>query len=74
SRVVIEVDGKQHYAEGNAASPRRYAEMVSEDRRLRLTGYEVYRFGGAELSPTDPDAPRLVREFFDKLICRHGVS
>jgi len=29
--------------------PSRYAEMVSEDRRLRLAGYEVFRFGGAEL-------------------------
>lgn len=48
-RVVIEIDGKQHYADGNAASPKRYAEMVAEDRSLRLLGYEVYRFGGVEL-------------------------
>ena len=48
-RVVIEIDGKQHYAEGDTASPRRYAEMVAEDRTLRLLGYEVYRFGGFEL-------------------------
>lgn len=72
SRVVIEVDGKHHYADGNTASPRRYAEMVSEDRRLRLTGYEVYRFGGSELSPDDPDAPRIVGDFFEQLIRRHG--
>jgi very-short-patch-repair endonuclease len=74
SRVVIEVDGKQHYADGELASTRRYAEMVSEDRRLRLTGYEVYRFGGAELSPNDPAAPQLVCRFFDRLISRHGVG
>ena len=24
--------------------------MVAEDRRLRLAGYEVYRFGGYELT------------------------
>lgn len=24
--------------------------MAAEDRRLRLAGYEVYRFGGAELT------------------------
>ncbi|WP_218220340.1 hypothetical protein [Nesterenkonia sp. Act20] len=47
-RVVIEVDGKQHYASGDKASPALYSEMVAEDRRLRLAGYEVYRFGGAE--------------------------
>jgi hypothetical protein len=51
-RVVIEVDGKQHYADGDIASPQRYANMVAEDRRLRLTGYEIYRFGGAEFVDT----------------------
>jgi hypothetical protein len=57
TRVVIECDGIQHYADDHAlpnnrryANPRRYAEMVAEDRELRLTGYEVYRFGGADLS------------------------
>src|SRR5215218_9307571 len=48
-RVVLELDGKQHYArEDGTADPARYAEMVREDRRLRLQGYEVYRFGGLE--------------------------
>lgn len=74
SRVVIEVDGKQHYADGDTASPRRYAEMVAEDRRLRLVGYEVYRFGGAELLPDDPDAPVLVSRFFDELLDRHRLG
>lgn len=49
-RVVIELDGKQHYADGEVASPRKYAELVAEDRALRLSGYEVYRFGGHELT------------------------
>jgi hypothetical protein len=48
-RVVLEVDGKHHYANGDTASPALYSEMVSEDRRLRLAGYEVYRFGGTKL-------------------------
>jgi hypothetical protein len=47
--VVLEVDGKQHYANGDTASPALYSQMVSEDRRLRLAGYEVYRFGETEL-------------------------
>lgn len=35
-RVVIEVDGKQHYATMHgAAKPSRYAEMMVEDRELR---------------------------------------
>lgn len=67
-RVVIEVDGKHHYAEGELAMPRLYAEMVAEDRRLRLAGYEVFRFGGAELF--HDRSRRLVEDFFDKLAQR----
>ena len=74
SRVVIEVDGKQHYADGESASPARYAEMVAEDRKLRLAAYEVYRFGGAELYPDDPDAPARVQSFFDELLRRHRAA
>jgi hypothetical protein len=40
-RVVLEIDGKQHYSEGERPSPRLYADMVIEDRRLRLSGYEL---------------------------------
>ncbi|MGW2892953.1 hypothetical protein ACWDDN_48215 [Streptomyces griseoruber] len=32
----------------HTAVPRLYTEMVAEDRRLRLAGYEIYRFGGWE--------------------------
>lgn len=64
-RVVLEVDGKQHYANGDTVSPALYSEMVSEDRRLRLAGYEVYRFGGAELMRDGAD--KMVAEFFDQL-------
>jgi very-short-patch-repair endonuclease len=50
-RVVLEVDGIQHYADDDgSANTARYAEMVAADRELRLAGYEVYRFGGAEIS------------------------
>jgi very-short-patch-repair endonuclease len=45
-RLGIEVDGKQHHSEGDRPSPRLYSVTVAEDRRIRLTGYEVYRFGG----------------------------
>lgn len=49
-RVVIEVDGRQHYADNDGrASTTRYAGMVREDRSLRLASYDVYRFGGKEL-------------------------
>lgn len=64
-RVVIEVDGKQHYAYDDQASPALYADMVKEDRRLRLDGYELYRFGGHEF--IQPDASTMLDTFFDRL-------
>lgn len=71
ARVVIECDGRQHYADDNGrASPRRYAEMVAEDRELRLTAYEIYRFGGAELIDGSETVRRL-EAFFDRLAARH---
>jgi hypothetical protein len=42
--------------------------MVGADRDLKLLGYEVYRFGGAELDErAGPDAvTRFFRRLFDK--------
>lgn len=80
-RIVLEVDGKHHYAEGKHASPSRYAEMVREDRTLRLRGYEVYRFGGAEFPETQdehgsqsitPEGRAKIVEFFKELFRRHN--
>jgi AbiJ-like protein len=84
-RIVIEVDGQQHYGVqvGNQyrASPRLYASMAAEDRRLRLEGYEVYRFGGQEFSgfdpsgePEDENSAQLVVDFFSRLFKRHGLK
>lgn len=73
-RVVLEVDGQQHYAdEDGRASPSRYAEMVALDRDLRLFGYEVYRFGGAELS-SDSAADVLVADFVSRLFRLHRLQ
>ncbi|MEU7383208.1 hypothetical protein AB0A91_25055 [Streptomyces sp. NPDC042207] len=71
-RVVIELDGKQHYSDSRTgrADPDRYAEMVAEDRRLRLRGYEVYRFGGAELEDR-ASASALLDDFFTQLTARY---
>jgi hypothetical protein len=67
-RVVVEIDGKQHYADGDRASPQLYAKMAREDRGIRLAGYEVFRFGASELSE---DAGRAAAsEFFDLLLDR----
>jgi hypothetical protein len=67
-RVVIEVDGVQHYADDSKrADPRRYAEMVRADRELRLAGYEVFRFGGYEFV-NDDAAKEMLRTFFGELL------
>lgn len=84
-RIVIEVDGRQHYANEEAlgkwtADAQRYAEMASEDRRLRLSGYEVYRFGGAEFSDVAIDtwtvgerSETMLKSFFDGLLKKHRI-
>jgi very-short-patch-repair endonuclease len=70
-RLVIEIDGKQHYANGDQASPRLYADMMREDRTLRLGGYEVYRFGGAEFRDIQ-EARTEMRAFFGRILASHG--
>ncbi|WP_344257218.1 hypothetical protein [Terrabacter carboxydivorans] len=67
-RVVLEVDGRHHYARTDGtADPGAYARMVAEDRMLRLLGYEVYRFGGAEFVDAETRSELLTR-FFDDLL------
>ncbi|WP_159029531.1 hypothetical protein [Streptomyces qaidamensis] len=45
--------------------------MVSEDRQLSLSGYDVYRFGGHELDRNN--GPRIVAGFFRELFQRYDV-
>jgi very-short-patch-repair endonuclease len=76
-RIVLEVDGKQHYSKEDQegryiATPELYAEMVAEDRRLKLAGYEIYRFGGYELYETK--GKDILLEFFRELFQRHSVE
>ncbi|GEL75426.1 hypothetical protein [Myxococcus virescens] len=72
-RVVIEVDGVGHYCDPQGrASASKYAEMVAADRDLRLSGYEVYRFGGKELE--GESGRNIVRGFFRLLFRRHGIE
>lgn len=76
-RIVLEVDGKQHYSEENEegqyiASPKLYAEMIAEDRRLKLAGYEIYRFGGYELRGSDKQG--ILLTFFRDLFHLHSQS
>jgi hypothetical protein len=72
-RVVVEVDGKQHYANDRGhADPTRYARMMAADREMRLSGYDVYRFGAAQLS--EISAPSVAKDFFIALFKLHGIT
>jgi very-short-patch-repair endonuclease len=75
-RVVVEIDGRQHYSTGidvsAKPSPEEYARTVRSDRHLRLAGYEVYRFGGYELHNENTSAS-VVEEFFTRLFRRHNL-
>jgi very-short-patch-repair endonuclease len=70
-RIVIEVDGSQHYSDEDRPAPEKYADMVSADRDLRLAGYEVYRFGGFELLREDGEA--VASTFFARLFAKHNI-
>jgi AbiJ N-terminal domain 3 len=85
-RIVIEIDGRHHYATEDpksgqfTASPELYAKTCLEDRRLRLLGYEVYRFGGIEFIDTDlktrtigPQSEEKVLDFFERLLKKYEV-
>ncbi len=74
TRIIIEIDGAQHYSDSNGrAVPRLYAEMVAEDRRIKLLGYEVYRFGGAEFMSGEL-ATKIVISFFNELFELHNIQ
>lgn len=44
-RVVLEVDGRQHYSTNGRPDSTKYAAGMRGDRDLKLSGYEVFRFG-----------------------------
>lgn len=72
-RVVIEIDGIQHYSdETGRASKSKYADLVAADRSLKLAGYDIYRFAGVELH--HDDASYKIKYFFDALFKYHGIK
>jgi hypothetical protein len=74
-RVVLEVDGSHHYSsrDGTRPAPARYAAMARADRELKLSGYEVFRFGATELKDPGP-ARILLQAFFADLFRRFSVT
>lgn len=86
-RIVIEIDGQQHYAEDDVvpgtqykhyASPTRYAEMMKAHREMSLAGYDVYRFGGRELWVNDyrseDEIISNICVFFDSLFEKYYIA
>jgi very-short-patch-repair endonuclease len=67
-RVVLEVDGSQHFTNRT-----KYAADMRADRELKLSGYEVFRFGTAELEH-EARARRVLEEFFVELFRRFDVT
>ncbi|WP_406359339.1 hypothetical protein OID55_41425 [Streptomyces sp. NBC_00715] len=70
-RVVLEVDGVQHYTrdEGRAPDTAKYADLVAADRDLKLRGYEVFRFANDELKRPE-DAEKLLLRFIPDMFSR----
>ncbi|MEV5480012.1 MULTISPECIES: hypothetical protein [Streptomyces] len=70
-RVVLEVDGSQHYTRNGGTEPdtAKYAATMAGDRDLKFQGYEVFRFGHDELRDLDHARP-VVTDFFRKLLNR----
>lgn len=81
ARIVLEVDGRTHYAKEQkngpdenqwVADPPCYARTMAGSRELTLAGYEVYRFGAHELLSA-PRARPILTTFFADLFRRHHV-
>ncbi|WP_217197996.1 hypothetical protein [Streptomyces buecherae] len=70
-RVVLEVDGMQHYTRNGGTDPdsAKYAATMAGDRALKFRGYEVFRFGHDELRDRDHAQP-LLANFFATLLDR----
>lgn len=72
-RVVLEVDGSQHFATDGRPDGTKYATNVRGDRDLKLSGYEVFRFGATELEDRQR-ARALLQQFFADLFRRFHVT
>jgi hypothetical protein len=67
------VDGSQHFATDGRPDGTKYATNVRGDRDLKLSGYEVFRFGATELQDRQR-ARVLLQQFFADLFRRFHVT
>jgi len=60
-KVVIEIDGKSHYADYNRETnrwvpdERKYTRNLKIERSLRRQGWEIFRFSDLEVNSCPPD-------------------
>ncbi len=66
-RVIVEVDGRRHYANDKAVD-----DTVRGDRDLKLRGYHVWRVTTSELRQ-QPLGP-FVEELFTSILRHHGLD
>ncbi|MFR5048760.1 MAG: hypothetical protein ACLUDH_10690 [Faecalispora sporosphaeroides] len=71
-RIVFEIDGAQHYSVDGKASPELYSKMVNDDRKLKLYGYDVYRFGGYEFKE-ELKCRETIEDFFSKFFKFYNI-
>ena len=65
NRIIIEIDGVQHYATDDKPDKKKYANQVKYDRDMKFLNYDIYRIGGYEL--TDDNFDKTVLEFFTSI-------
>lgn len=71
-RIVFEIDGAQHYSIDGKASPELYSKMVDDDRKLKLYGYDVYRFGGYEFKE-ECKCREKIEDFFNIFLKHYNI-
>ena len=72
-RIIFEIDGSQHYSIEGKASPELYSKMVEDDRKLKLYGYDVFRFGGYEFKE-EQNCREAMEDFFSKLFKFYNIK
>lgn len=64
-RIIIEIDGKEHYSDENGnVDLKKYSIQTHYDREMKFLGYDIFRFGGKELGES---FDKVLKEFFDNL-------
>ena len=58
-RIIIEIDGKEHFK-----NTEEYSKQCKYDRDMKFLGYDVFRLGGYELTYNFNET---IKQFFIKL-------